>query len=129
MAMRIIFLNLLALFCVIATGTVASSAVYAAGGGPGQHDGRFGARREQLKEQLMQLPPEQRKTRVEELKQEMSAAKAQKLEQRKEEFQGKWNNASPEQREKFCANVKQKCAEGGRKFACEVAESKCAAGQ
>lgn len=74
----------------------------------------------------MRLPPEQRKAKVEELKQQMTADKAQKLQQRKEEFQNKWDKSSPEQRAKFCSNVREKCAEGGRKFACEIAENKCA---
>lgn len=73
----------------------------------------------------MKLPPDQRRAKIEEMKKNMSANKAERLKQRKDEFQAKWDKASPEDRAKFCDNVKQKCANGGKKYACDIAEGKC----
>lgn len=142
MTIRTLILSVFALLCFTAGGMTTSRLSFAADQGgaqaesaptvnpaPGQGPGRggpFAQRRQELKDQLMQLPPDQRRAKVEEMKQQMSADKAQKLQQRKDEFQNKWDNASPEQRTKFCDNVKQKCAEGGKKFACEIAQNKCA---
>jgi hypothetical protein len=142
MTIRIITLSIFALLCLAVGGMTTPHLSFAADtgatqtdnppaanqGGPGR-GGHFAEKRQELKEQLMKLPPEQRRAKIDELKQQMSADKAQKLQQRKDEFQNKWNNASPEQRAQFCNNVKQKCAEGGKKFACEIAQSKCTAGQ
>jgi len=141
MTTRIILLSFLAVFCFAGAGSIHLSRALAADNDVGQlgaaaapeqdtgRSGPFGEKRRHMKEELMKLPPEERKARIEQLKQQMSSEKTEKLQHRKEEFQSKWDKASPEDRAKFCANVKQKCAEGGRKFACEIAESKCAAGQ
>ncbi len=132
MTIRIIVLSFLRVAFLHCDGKRPTRPVHAADAGVSQPDagpahdagpdrkGRSG-RGQALKEQLMQLPPAQRKAKIEELKQQVTAEKAQKLQQRKDEFQGKWDKATPEQRAKFCTNVKQKCADGGKKFACEIA--------
>lgn len=96
--------------------------------GMGQMDpARQEQRREQLREELMKLPPEERRAKIETLKEQMNEGRAQKLEERKNEFQNKWDSATPEQRARFCGNVQQKCASGGQgaQFACTVAKTKC----
>jgi hypothetical protein len=85
-------------------------------------------KRQALREQLMQLPPDERKAKIQELKQSMAQQREQKLEQKKADFQSKWDKATPEQRTKFCSNVQQKCNGGDSngEFACKVAQAQCA---
>lgn len=141
MTIRIITLSLFALLCFAAGGMTAPRLSFAVDTSATAGDNAPAAnpapnhatasghpiaqKSQELREQLMKLPPDQRRAKIEEMKQQMSADKARKLQQRKDEFQNKWDKASPEDRKKFCTNVKQKCAEGGKKFACEIAQDKC----
>jgi hypothetical protein len=83
--------------------------------------------REQLREELMKLPPEQREQKMEELRAEFKANAAE----RREKFDARWNKASPEERAKFCEKVKARCAAAqqdevnGGAFACRIAEKRC----
>lgn len=81
-------------------------------------------RRANLKRQLEALPPEQRKAKIEQMKQDF----AQKKEEKKAAFDNRWNQATPEQKAKFCASAQQKCNAGGQggDFACKVAQNRCA---
>ena len=90
------------------------------GGGQGE----FGkGKREALREELMKLPPDQRRQRIQELKQKFQ----ERHQERQQAFEDKWGKASPEQRAKFCEGVAQKCASGGSDSpACTLAQKTCA---
>ncbi|HTK86008.1 MAG TPA: hypothetical protein VL625_13070 [Patescibacteria group bacterium] len=100
------------------------------GGGPGMGQDQGGGqedfsnpdRRRALKEQLMQLPPDQRRQRIQELREQFQA----KREQRREKFEGMWEKASPEQKSKFCSNIAAKCTgEAAGKPGCQLAQQRC----
>lgn len=84
------------------------------------------SRREKIKEELMALPPEERKEKMQALREEFSRDHQASQSEHKEKFEERWKNATPEQKEKFCSNVEHKCAEGGGEgYGCKVAQEAC----
>lgn len=108
-----------------------SSATQARPAGNDESNPEFRAKKAELMRQLQNLPPEERRQKIEELKAEAAQRRQQALDTKKQQFQAKWDQASPEKRAKFCANVTRRCADieadgKGRMFACAVAKDKCA---
>jgi hypothetical protein len=93
-------------------------------GGRGEHRGEM---REKLKNELMGLPPEERKAKMDELRKEMLEKRQERRTERKEEFENKWDDATPDEREAFCSHAKEKCQEHGGGMICETLQEKCAA--
>lgn len=73
-----------------------------------------------MKSELQNLSPEERKAKINELRSDIS----QKREEKKAKFEEKWNSASPEQKDRFCAKVSEKC-DSGKEVACEIVKNKC----
>ncbi len=93
------------------------------GGQSGPGDGSFRQRKEALKQQLMQLPPDQRRQRIQELKEQFK----QRFSERKQKFDEKWNNASPEQKSKFCGKISERCTgDQADSPGCQLAQERCA---
>lgn len=85
---------------------------------------RLQKRREEIRKELQSLPPEQRAKRMQELRKQFRQKREEMVRQRTRKFRERWQNASPEEKQKFCANVRQRCADGGSK-ACQIAERAC----
>lgn len=85
---------------------------------------RLQQRREEIRKELQSLPPEQRAKRMQELRKQFRQKREEMVRQRTRKFQERWQNATPEEKRKFCANVRQRCADGGSK-ACQIAERAC----
>lgn len=81
-------------------------------------------KRRHIRQELESLPPEERKARMEDLREELHEKHEERREYFREKFQEKWNSASPDERAEFCANARQRCAEGGNS-ACEFASKSC----
>lgn len=77
--------------------------------------------REKIKKELMALPPEERKARMEQLRSEHKG----RMEERRQKLEQRWQNASEGERMKFCQKVQQKCQQEGKKMACKMVENKC----
>lgn len=89
--------------------------------GRGFGKGQQGFDREKIKQELMALPPEERQQRMEQLRQQHKG----KIKERRQQLESKWQDSTPEQKQKFCQKVQQKCTSGGKKFACRLAQEKC----
>ena len=84
----------------------------------------FEERRDAIKQELMSLPPDQRQARMEELRAQYRKKHAASQEERMKHFQERWDNATDEERARFCKNAAEKCAGGGQP-ACDIAKSVC----
>lgn len=76
--------------------------------------------REEKRQELMQLSPEERQKKISSLKEEQQ----ERRQERKKHFDERWNNASQEQRDRFCSNASSRCS-GGAERACAVVKEKC----
>jgi hypothetical protein len=92
----------------------------------GQEDFSDPERRKALKEQLMQLPPDQRRERIHELREKFKEKREQRFSERREKFEGLWEKATPEQKSKFCSNLAAKCTgEAAGSPGCQLAQQRC----
>lgn len=82
-------------------------------------------KREQLRQELMALSPEERAQRIEQMRQEMLQRNKSNRQERMERMDERWKGASGEERKAFCDKAKEKCAaEGG--FVCDAVKARCA---
>ncbi len=77
--------------------------------------------RSRIKQELMQLPPEERQKRLEEIRQKHQ----DKIKECHDDIEEKWQNADGRGREIICQKLQQECAEKAKKFACDVHDEKC----
>lgn len=81
-------------------------------------------RRKQLREELKSLPPEERRARMQELREKFKNKRGGITEERRQQFRDRWQNASPEEKKRFCSNVQERC-EQGHSPACRIAQKAC----
>lgn len=73
----------------------------------------------------MELSPEERAARIQEMRQDMIRKNEMTRKDRMQRMDRRWEEASPEKRKAFCDKVKEKCAtEGG--FVCDTVSVRCA---
>ena len=66
-------------------------------------------RRETVRRELMALPPEQRKARMDEIRARIEAERAEKKERYQQAFQQRWDGATTEERAHFCDYARENC--------------------
>jgi len=76
---------------------------------------------QKAREKIKHLPPEQRKAEILRMKEQFR----QQQKQKKGKFKERWNNASPEQKQRFCIKVTQKCADKPNSTICKQVASQC----
>lgn len=81
-------------------------------------------RRHQLREELKSLPPEERRARMQELREKFKNKQGDITEERRQQFRERWQNASSEEKQRFCRNVQARC-EQGHSPACRIAQKAC----
>lgn len=76
---------------------------------------------QELREEIKDLSPEERKARLDALRDELQSKRAE----RKKQLEKRWENASPEDKKSFCDKAKRHCNGNQRNIACDMQERMC----
>ena len=98
-------------------------------GGGDEGDFRDPQRRQMMRQQLQDMPPDQRRERMQDMRHQFQERHDEGMNEREQKFRERWGQASPDQRQKFCANVGQRCNGRSNSPACSYARSTCAGGR
>ena len=80
-------------------------------------------KREAFKKELEGLSPEERQAKMEEFREKRKEEMRKRIDNK---FEGKWDQATPEERQRVCDKLRDKCQKHeGRGFACDIAGERC----
>ena len=90
-----------------------------------QGGGRPGFDRQQMRQELMTMPADQRHERMQQFREQAQQQHSQMMGQRQQQLRDRWGRATPQQRQKFCGTVGPRCASDGDLPVCQTAQQLC----